>query len=364
MRSRPTLESVARQAAVSRQTVSNVLNAPHLVHPTTIERVRRVIDEVGYRPHGAARQLRTRRSHTVGLRLQPSDGINGDILDRFLHALTQTAQDHGYRVLLFTAADDDLEIARYSELLDTVEIDAFVLTSTHHDDPRTRWLALRGVPFVTFGRPWDPAGEKDGGHAWVDVDGASGTRAATDHLRALGHRRIAFLGWPDGSDTGDDRRAGWRAGMTAAGIPAAEIASLDVGVPDDIEMAVAAARRLLRESAPTAFVCVSDTLAVGVLAATRSIPPLRENSAGESEQPRGAVAVVGFDDTPVARTIGLTSVSQPVTEAAKRAFLLLLDQLGRIGSPGTGRHVLLDPTLVVRRTSPRPDQQTQPQNPT
>lgn len=353
MEPRPTLETVAARAEVSRQTVSNVLNAPHLVRPETAERVQAVIDELGYRPHAAARQLRTRRSRVIGLRLDPTrDGINGAVLDRFTHALTEQAQVRGYRVMLFTATDDDAEIGQYAELLDTVEIDAFVLTSTHHGDPRTRWLTDRGVPFVTFGRPWDPemdAGPGHGGaphHAWVDVDGAAGTRAAAEHLHGLGHTRVAFLGWPAGSETGDDRRLGWRRAMRAAGSVADhELDALDVGVPDGVGSGAAAAQRLLDLVAPTAFVCASDSLALGVLGAARESLPRRS----------APLAVVGFDDTPVARAVGLTSVAQPLTEAAGRALGLLLDQLA--GDPVTApgdRHVLLCPSLVVRASSTPP----------
>lgn len=358
MDGRPTLETVAQRAAVSRQTVSNVLNQPHLVRPETLDRVRAVIDEVGYRPHGAARQLRTRRSQVIGLRLQPdTDGINGAVLDRFLHALTERAQARGYRVMLFTAADDNGEIAQYEELLDTLQLDAFVLTSTHHGDARTRWLVEHEVPFVTFGRPWDAAeGAEAPEHPWVDVDGAGGTRAAVEHLQQLGHRRIAFVGWPQGSDTGDDRRAGWRRAMTAAGVPSHELDSLDVGVEDGVANGAAAAHRLLGLVSPTAFMCTSDSLALGVLAATRPDRVTPRNDDGPRTGGRRPVAVVGFDDTPVARAIGLSSVAQPLAEAADRSLGLLLEQLANRGgavAPGD-RQVLLSPSLVVRDTSVPP----------
>lgn len=347
MESRPTLQSVADRAAVSRQTVSNVLNAPHLVRPETLDRVRSVIDEVGYRPHGAARQLRTRRSRVIGVRLpHVADGINGTVLDHFLHALTEQAQVRGYRTMLFTAPDDAAEIGQYEELLDTLELDAFVLTSTHHGDARTRWLSERDVPFVTFGRPWDPPGGASApDHAWVDVDGAVGTRAAVEHLQELGHRRIAFVGWPAGSDTGDDRRRGWRRAVAAAGVPEHEIDALDVGVPDGVAEGAEAAGLLVDRVDPTAFVCASDSLALGVLAATRP--------AGGAPGGAPAPAVVGFDDTAVARAVGLSSVAQPLTEAAGRAIALLLARLdGRPTAPAD-RHVLLCPSLVARASSTR-----------
>jgi DNA-binding LacI/PurR family transcriptional regulator len=347
---RPTMQSVADRAGVSRQTVGNVLNAPHLVRPETIERVQTVIDEVGYRPHRLARQLRTRRSHVVGLRVRPScDGTAGSVMDRFLHAITGHAQALGYRIMIFTAPDDHGEILQYDELLDTVEIDAFVLTDTHHDDARTSWLAERGVPFVTFGRPWQQrtSDAPFSDHAWVDVDGSVGTRAAVEHLRALGHRGIGFIGWPIGSDAGDDRRRGWREAMAPLSLPMDELDALSVAVVDTVASGAQAATDVLRKAAPTAFVCASDTLALGALAATRTGPGSTSSS---------TCAVVGFDDTPVAQAIGLSSLAQPLHEAAEWALRLLLEQLtarpeDEASATLPGRNVLLDPELVVRASS-------------
>ena len=91
MRRLPTVTDVAAAAGVSRQTVSNVLNAPEIVRPETRERVQRVIARLGYRPHASARRLRTRVSSTIGVRLDPgTDGVSGALLDRFLHALVES----------------------------------------------------------------------------------------------------------------------------------------------------------------------------------------------------------------------------------------------------------------------------------
>lgn len=334
---RATLTSVAREARVSRQTVSNVLNAPERVRPETRERVLTAIDQLNYRPHQAARQLRTRRSRVIGLRIEPvRDGINGVVLHRFLHALTTTAQQTGYRIMLFTADDDAAEIRAYHELVSTLDLDAFVLTGTHHGDVRTAWLRDGGIPFVTFGRPWGAEDE----HAWVDVDGAAGTRAAVEHLAGQGHRRIGFVGWPPGSGVGDDRRAGWHGGLVAHGLPTH---GLDVQVPDGMESGRYAAARLLdRPGPPTGVVCASDSLALGVLTELQH----------RGLRPGVDVAVVGFDDTPAA-AIGLSSVSQPTTEAAEacvRQLRPLLD--GAPASPT--RQILLRPRLVVRASSAAP----------
>src|SRR5581483_8145620 len=178
VRQRPTLETVARAASVSRQTVSNVLNAPHLVRTATRERVEAAIERTGYRPVKAAQTLRTRRSHLIAVGLQSAAEDRAEVLHGFLHALADRAQQRGYRLLLYTAADDAGEIGTYDTLRGEYDLDAFVLTGTHTGDQRTAWLDSRGIPFVTFGRPWG----SDAQHSWVDVDGARGVRAVTEHL--------------------------------------------------------------------------------------------------------------------------------------------------------------------------------------
>ncbi len=321
-----TIATVARRAGVSRQTVSNVINTPDVVRPETRERVRDAIATLGYRVNQAARQMRTGRSRLIAVRIEPArDGINGSVLDRFLHGLTDAAAPAGYRVMLYTATDDDDEIATYQNLLSAYDLDAFVLTSTHHGDVRTSWLTDRKVPFVTFGRPW---GAPDT-HSWVDVDNAAGTAEATRHLRAAGHERIGFVGWPAGSGVGDARRAGWAAALGADGPSAATLDGIDTGAR--------ATRDLLdTPDAPTALVCASDSLALGALRAAREL--------GRD------CAVVGFDDTAVARAVGLTSVSQPLPEAAARCVDLLAQVLDG-DQHAAPSQVLLPPSLVLRATA-------------
>lgn len=336
-RQQVTLEAVALHARVSRQTISNALNAPHRLAPDTLARAKRSIDTLGYRPNQAARSLRTLSSQLIGFRIEPDrDGINGAVLDRFLHALCQAAKLEDYHLLLFTASDDASEIDGYDELLRGRAVDAFVLSSTHRGDERTRWLTERSLPFVTFGRPW---GETDPQHAWVDVDGAAGTEAAVEHLIRRGHRRIAFIGWPPGSGVGDDRRAGWRRAVLANGLPQQGLA---VRGEDGVESGRALAAKLLDlVQPPSGLVCASDSLALGALRAVAD----RGLVAGRD------AAVVGFDDTPVAMAVapGLTSIRQPVEDAASAIVRLLAERLSGVRVPPAGE--LIVPTLIERGSS-------------
>lgn len=341
----PTVEDVARVASVSRQTVSNVINDPDIVKPETRERVQEAIARLGYRPHASARRLRTQQSSTIGIRLDPMvNGISGSVLDRYLHALTEQAAERGMRIMLFTAVDPVGEIAEFQRLRDGADVDAFVITATRYADPRIDWLMAEKVPFVAFGRPWGEnmdAPER----SWVDVDGFSGLHDATMHLIGRGLSRIGYLGWPAGSGTGDERRRGWESAMIERfGLSAAELDGLALAS----EESVPTSRRLIEGVFATdhgleGLVCVSDSLALGAMMAV--------NEAGRRSFP-----IIGFDNTPVAQAIGLSSVEQQLDQVAAGTLELLMGATGDRVIPvldGTRgpRHRLITPKLVVRRSS-------------
>lgn len=342
----PTIEDVAREADVSRQTVSNVLNSPEIVKPETRARVEAVISRLGYRPHASARRLRTRQSSTIGIRMDPLiNGISGSVLDRYLHALTEQAAKRGMRILLFTATDPQDEIEQFRALRDGADVDAFVVTATGYGDPRIGWLVSEGVPFVSFGRPWGHEDASSPDHLWVDVDGFAGVHEATTHLIGRGLRRIGFLGWPSGSGTGDERRRGWSTAMTEAfGLDAGELGRLTTSIEESVPQARRAVEELIAQGSDLeALVCVSDSLALGAMMAV--------NEAGRKSFP-----VIGFDNTPVAQAVGLSSVEQQLDRVAAATLELLMGVTGRRVLPvGEGaddvRHRLITPKLVVRRSS-------------
>ena len=331
----PTLATVAERAGVSRQTVSNALNNPELLREDTLQRVQAVIEELGYTPNRAARQLRTRASHMIGLRFEPAEeGTSNALMDRFVHTLVEATAATGHHILLFSGAVDD-PLDGYDELLRATAVDAFVITDTYAGTAETELLRRVGAPFVTFGRPWDdPAAP----HPWVDVDGARGAGLATEHLLSVGHRRIAWLGWEESSRIGEDRRAGWQAVMSGAGI---DTAGLGVRTTDNVDAARMVAHELLEDRSITGFACASDTLAIGVLHA------LHERGL----RPGVDAGVVGFDDSLGAHVSwpGLTSVRQPLEQVAREIVDLLHAVLSHKPVEQPAR--MLEPTLVVRRST-------------
>ncbi|GIG67055.1 LacI family DNA-binding transcriptional regulator [Phytomonospora endophytica] len=326
-----TIEDVAREAGVSRQTVSNVVNRPGIVKEATRRKVLVAIEELGYAPNAVARRLRQRRSSTIGVKLDAySGGISGVVLDRFVHALTEHASSRGLRVLVYAARTLADELGYINGLADGGEVDAIILTGTALGDPRAERLRERGMPFAAFGRPW---GAGDADHPWVDIDGAAGTRAATEHLLARAGEHVAFLGWPPDSGTGDDRERGWRAAMGDRAAP--RLATLD-GVNEG--------RRLVREllergeTPVDGIVCASDALAIGAhLAAVRAGRP--------------DLQIVGFDNTAAAEAIGISSVEQLPERVAEGILELLMGSEGteiRRGPAPQTAGLLVEPRLIVR----------------
>ncbi len=332
--SRVTIRDVARAAEVSHQTVSNVINSPEKVHPATLTRVREEIDRLGYRPSTAAQSLRQQRAGAVGIELNVL-GRSGrsDVFDPFVVELTIASATHGCHMVPFASASERPMLDGYKNMVRTRLVDAFVIAHTHHGDPRPSWLAGQGVPFASYGRVWDDPTFT----SYADVDGHAGTSVAVDHLVAHGYDRIGFLGWPQGSAVGDDRRRGWSDALVAHGIADQDATAVSV---QDVMPAKEAAGALIDQlGRGAAIVCASDILALGVHQAVQERGWLVGADLG----------IVGFDDSPHARMFGLTSVAQPLSMIADHLLGLVHDQLG--GAPPPRAGALFTPHIVARASS-------------
>ncbi|MFD9702106.1 LacI family DNA-binding transcriptional regulator [Lentzea sp. NPDC059081] len=331
-----TIADVAAAAGVSKQTVSNVMNHPAKVRPETRDRVQRAVAELGFQPNRVARALRSSSAGMIACRIEPvSSHSLAHLHDRFLHALAEAGQAAGRHLMLFAVDDAESEAATCVRLVRTGSVEGVVLYNVVPDDPRLPVLREAGVPFVCFGRFSDAADAS----GWVDVDNEAGVAAVVGHLADAGHRRIGFLGFPDGHRVGDDRASGWVAAMDRHGLLAGSH-RLDVRGEDTWTSGARMARGLFdRAEAPTALVAASDTLAAGALQAVRDL----------GLTPGADVALVGYDDTPSAEVLDLSSVRQPLPEVGRRIVEALCSQEGAAVPVAS----LLPPELVVRGSSRR-----------
>jgi DNA-binding LacI/PurR family transcriptional regulator len=329
---RSTIRDVSRRAGVSVGTVSNAFNAPERVSEDTLGRVMEAARQLRYRPSRAARSLAGRRSFLIGYRLPTPDTWGSLTLDAFLHSMAADASRHDLEVMLFAARPGETITDGYEDLIRREAVDGFVLSDTNYDDARVELLLDRGFPFVSFGRA---ASTRP--FAWVDVDGAAGTAAAVRHLVERGHRRLAMVAWPEGSEVGDDRVRGFLRAVEEAALPDPPVVRVENGVD---EGRAAAAELLDLPGAPTAIVTVQDSLAFGVMSEARR----RGMEVGAD------LAVVGFDDVSFSALAEppLSSVRQPFEEIGRLLVEMLVEQLEGAGSI---RSELVRPELVVRESS-------------
>jgi DNA-binding LacI/PurR family transcriptional regulator len=336
---RVTILDVARRAAVSRQTVSNVLTHPSRVRPDTLDRVRAAIDDLGYQPSSSAQSLRSQRAGAIGVEVNTlGPRSHNETMAPFLASLGMRAGTHGAHVVPFGSPEDSPMLQGYREMWARRLVDAFVVADTHHGDARPPWLEENGIPYASFGRVWDDPSFT----CWVDVDGAAGTRAAVAHCADAGYRTVAFLGWPRGSVVGDDRRLGWAQGCADAGSAGGSvgIAGPEATATQDLDDARRAARRLLSDLGPgDAVVCASDVLALGV----------HHELLTAGLRPGADVGVVGFDGSENAVMHHLTTVAQPLDGIAEQVLALLDDAMAGRPQPGAG--VLLEPSLSTDRST-------------
>jgi DNA-binding LacI/PurR family transcriptional regulator len=357
-KARVSIASVAEEAGVSLQTVSNVLNFPERVKPETQERVLRAIEKLNYTPNLSARRLRTSKSSSIAVRVDSNaamgkgtDGLySGYIQDEFVYELVRASEKRGIKVITYTCDPSDDEIVKLKKLIDSRDVDGFLLTSTVQDDPRLKYLLDRHAPFLSFGRPWGSSTDFANSYPWIDVDGASGTRDATKMFWELGYRKIGFIGWKTSNQNpvkpksvADDRFLGWSQAFAQLLGLKSKSSSRDfseLGEESIASARVSTEQLLTRHPEIDAIVCASDTLALG---AQMEISRLNKK-----------IPVSGFDNSPTSKVFNFSSLDQNLSEVASLALKVLMGEDGNaIRRPIPAKQVIepnliIPPRLVVR----------------
>ncbi|WP_221584982.1 LacI family DNA-binding transcriptional regulator [Microbacterium sp. G2-8] len=324
-----TLEQVAERAGVSRSTVSRVVNGGSRVSADALTAVERAIAELRYVPNRAARSLASRQTHAIAL-VVPEDATRffGDpYFAAVVSGINERIADSPYMLGLFIASDDPDDKA--TSFVSSGNVDGALIVSHHTSDTYVERIAA-STPVVYGGRPM----RVRDGEFWVDVDNVEGARIATRRLVECGHRRIATVAGPVDMPPGIDRLAGFREVLAEAGLE-------PVGSEDGEFTAEGGARAVERildsGAAPDALFVASDLMARGVLSAL----------ARRGIRTPDDVAVVGFDDSPVATAVTpqLTTVRQPShAQGAAMADTLLR----RLAGEDPPHETLLPLELVVR----------------
>jgi LacI family transcriptional regulator len=328
---RVTIREVAQAAGVSLATVSKVLNDRDGVAAATADRVRAVIDELGYQTSFVARSLRTGQTDVVGVLVADIEPFSTEVLKGVADVFRGT----GYELVAYAAATrlgehigwEQRQLTRLGGTL----IDGAVLVTP------TVTNIVSTIPVVAVdphtGQPGLPV---------VDADNLHGGYLAGKHLIELGHQDIAMLTGRSDLVSARLREQGFRAALAEAGVPSDQV----VFAPGDFDPDVAekTAHELLSTTKrPTAIFAANDATALVTIEVARRLG---------LDVPHD-LSIVGFDNVPEAAmsTPGLTTVEQPIREMGRRAAKMLLDRLGPDAEGGSTEHVQLETRLVLRSST-------------
>ena len=328
-----TVRAVAKLAGVSPMTVSRVLNTPERVAEDTRQKVLRAIAELDYVPNRLARGLTSSHTSTLGL-------VVPDVMNPFftlvLRGAEAAARRAGYRLLVCDSENDPRREHEYLEDLVSYRVDG-LLVAPARESSKAGLLPLlrRGYPFVLIDRSIS-----DLDCDLVQSDNVAGARRLTEHLIAVGHRRIAHLVDSDDTSTGRERLQGYREALQAVGIEPSDSLLFHTSV-DRIGGYRAVQSMLARQPWPTAIFAVNNMTAVGAMEA------LRERGLGVP----GDIGLVCFDDVEHLAVLSpfLTVMDQPAETFGTLAARMLVERVeGKAGS--IGRRIVLQSQLIVRES--------------
>lgn len=329
-----TIKDVAREAGVSVATISRVVNGSAAVKEETRRHVLDVAARLGYSPHGAARSLITSRTNTIGALLPD---LHGEFFSEVIRSIDHAAHHGGFHLLLSSSHDGEREIMTSFRAM-RGRVDGLIVMSPDLDARTAVHSFPDGFPVVLLNCPADREGYDS-----IVIANYGGARAAVSHLLELGHRRIAMITGRERNHDASERLRGFRDAMREAGITGDD--AMESSGDFTEESGFRAARALLGvEHRPTAIFAANDSMAIGAISA------LREEGVRVPED----VAVVGFDDIPMARYMNppLTTVHVDISALGTRATDCLLEQIHEeIRGAHEHRQEVVPATLIVRGSS-------------
>lgn len=318
-----TIRDVARRAQLSVATVSRVLNGFENVSDTAKDRVASAVRDLGYVPHAGARSLSLSRTNAIGVVLPD---LHGEFFSEIVRGMDREASRRGY-LLLLSNLHGTAQHAQLALQAMHGRVDGLIVMAPHlKSEVLTASLppALTSILINT----------RDGTRGAIHLDNEAGVRSVVDHFAHLGRKRLVHIAGPEGNVDADERLAAFVSACDAYELHY-EVARGDF---EEESGGSAIAEVLDRGSRFDAVFAANDNMAIGALQVVRS----RGFSVPDD------VAVAGFDDIPLARHLGLTTVRVRIAELGERAVARLLDALGK---PGSAEFELHAPELVVRASS-------------
>jgi LacI family transcriptional regulator, repressor for deo operon, udp, cdd, tsx, nupC, and nupG len=337
--SKPTIVEVAKLAGVSNSTVSRCINAPDKVDKKTLARVRKVIEQTGFRPNLLAQSFRRGRTDIVLVVIHHvGNSIFSDIIDGIRAVLGGR-----YSVILMESRSEEQGHSRFIDLLVARQVVGVILLCSSPPFSR-RLVELDNFPSLPVVIGLEPISADLASLPCVLIDNYQASFDATRYLLDSGHRDILFVSGERGSLITRDRERGFVAAMSRAEVADAETRIVHSEL--SIQGGIAAGHRILgADERPSALFCANDDIALGVM----SVAPRYGLSV-----PRD-VSMMGFDDSAYAATANppLSTVAQPSREIGERTARRLLRAMETPDDP-IGLVEILPHRLVIRQSTAPP----------
>lgn len=326
------LQSVCREAGCSTATVSRVLNDSPLVNEKTRDRVLAAVAKHNYRPNPAARSLRVQRTDTIGV-LSPY--VGGGFFTNVLLGADTVAMEHNYHLITAFSHGVEDEQKLLTRFVRQRRVDALIVINLDLPGSLLAELSQSDMPMVSVDQP-----AIDHGIPSVSIDNHKGGYSLMQHMLEHGYRDIAIFAGPHEDYDSRQRLEGCHAAVREAGVelPDHRILEGEFIIPSGKHLM----QQLLADDGklPEAIVSLNDDMAIGAMGVLQAhgiaVP--------------GDVTIVGFDDSAVAESMGLTTMRVPFSRMGKEAVRLALAALDKDEEKTTPEHVVVPSELVVRRS--------------
>ena len=325
------LREIAKRARVSTATVSRAINRIPSVNPYLAKRVWKVVEDLGYYPNTQARALVSGHSRILGLIVS---ALTNAFFAEVVQAFEGLAVQHGYEILLSSAVDNPHRMKLVVRRMIERRVDGVAALTFGIEESTIKDLSIHNVPVVLL----DSTSQVPG-FSRICIDYENGIRQAVQHLAALRHGRIAFVGSPEHLTCAQVRKAAFQQAMAEIGLEAPR--GLILTGDHSPESGIKALRELwCMPARPTAILCSNDLTATGVLAEAYQCGISVPNQ----------LSVVGLDDIGPAQFTAppLTTVRISQTDLAIRAFQMLTNRDKTLGSSD---EYVLNTSLVLRRST-------------
>ncbi len=331
-----TIADIAREAGVSAMTVSRYFNGKGPVAKATAQRIKEIVDRLGYQPNMLARSLSSKKSMIIGVSIPRTEHVLLDnYIAQILSGITDAALHNDYRIMLLPFNPENGPRNEFVNWFRSKIVDGLILLKTLHGDERIKALAEQKIPFVLVNHKYYAQNVH-----FIDVNNAKGIKQAVEHLVKKGRRKIAFVTGDLRETNARDRLNGFYKAMQAVGLDVKN--EWIVHGQFNQQIAYRETNKLFAgKEHPEAIVCSDDYMALGVIQRIKELGLHVPHD----------VAVTGFDDIELAAQTrpALTTVRQPIEKIGQMAGESLFKLLnGKVNKP---IHRLLNVQFIKRESA-------------